>query len=177
MLWVRGGADARDEAEGEDEEDAGYCADGTEYAGAFEAAEEATDDCAGQDGRTGDEVAGLDAKEAQRDDEESGKGAGQQADDGDSGGRARDFDGAADDEAEDGAKGCARNCATQGSEKEAAYEPYQALAGHDAHEAKASGEGGWDLAGGVQGSATFTGGYVKARGRGTPIGGWDGGPV
>ena len=82
-LWFGGGGGfglkAGGEAEYKDEEEAGYGADCTEYTGTLKAAEEATDNRSGQRGGASYEVPDLDSKEAQRDDENSGKGAGQQA--------------------------------------------------------------------------------------------------
>ena len=170
------GADARDEAEGEDQEDAGYCADGGEYACAFEAAEEAADDCAGHDGCAGDEVSELDFQQAQGDDEKARKGAGQESNGANRGGRAGNFDGAADYEAEGCAQSDPGNCAAQSPEEEPAHEPHQKLAGYDAGEAQATGKLGWGFGVGVQlgfrgCNAMFRRGYVKARGRGVPMGG------
>ena len=141
MLGVWGGAGAGGEAKGEDEEDAGNCADGAEYACAFEASEEAAYNCPGKGAGAGDEVLDIDAEEAQGDDENSGEGAGQGPDDGNRGGGTRDLDGAINDEAKDGAQDGARNGAAQGPEEEAANEPHEALAGCDSQEAKAAESG------------------------------------
>ena len=103
-LWVgRGaGADAGDEAKGKDEEDSGYGADRTEYACAFEAAEEAANHGTGQRGCASNQVSDIEPKEAQRDDEKSCERAGNQPDGGNRGGRAWDLDGATDGQTQNG---------------------------------------------------------------------------
>ena len=114
----RGGADAGGEVKGKDEEDSGYGADCTENAGAFEAAEKSTDDCAGQGGYAGNQVLNLCTESPHEGSEESSRGAGYYANDGYGGGGTGNFNRATKDEPENRADGSPGDGASNSPQQE-----------------------------------------------------------